>query len=417
MLNRFFRQSAIPKEYHSNFFHLYFDIAWFGVLSGSTVNFLNVYATRIGATSFQIGMIGAMAAVVSLLLAIPSGRWLENRNLRKSIFWTSVLYRIGYLMFVFLPWVFNASGQVIAIIAITFLMAIPLTPLGVGFNALFAESVPVEYRAQVAGTRNVMLAVTFMLTSLLSGYLLDAIPFPLGYQIVFAMGFIGAAMSSVHLYFIKPLAAGSAPLPSQPTTASAAQSDSSRNIASILRLDIWNTPYRTTLLALFGFHLAQYLAIPIFPIFNVRALHLTDNEIGIGTALFYLAVFLGSTQLHRLVHRLGNKQVTGLGVIGMAFYPVFIALSKNAVGFYFASVLGGAVWALAGGAYANYMLEKIPAHDRPPHLAWYNVILNIAVLVGSLVGPAISDQIGLFMALMLFGLLRFFAGAAILKWG
>src|ERR1051326_8379847 len=98
MLNRIFQQSAIPQEYHSNFLHLYFDIAWFGVLSGSTVNFLSVYATRIGATSFQIGLIGATAAVVSLVLAIPSGRWLENRNLRKSIFWTSVAYRIGYLL-------------------------------------------------------------------------------------------------------------------------------------------------------------------------------------------------------------------------------------------------------------------------------------------------------------------------------
>jgi predicted MFS family arabinose efflux permease len=63
------------------------------------------------------------------------------------------------------------------------------------------------------------------------------------------------------------------------------------------------------------------------------------------------------------------------------------------------------------------MLEHIPAHDRPTHLAWYNVILNIAVLIGSLAGPAISDQIGLFSALMLFGLFRLIAGIAILKWG
>ncbi len=417
MLNRLFRQNAIPQEYHSNFIHLYFDIAWFGVLSGSTVNFLNIYATRIGATSFQIGLIGAMAAIVSLFLAIPSGHWLEKRNLRKSIFWTSVAYRIGYLLFVLLPWVFNASGQIVAIIAVTFLMAIPLTPLGVGFNALFAEAVPNEYRAHVAGIRNVMLAITFMLTSLLSGYLLDAIPFPLGYQIVFALGFIGAAMSSVHLFFIKPLKSGNAPLPDSPLPASTTSAAPHRNISSLIRLDIWNTPYRTTLLALFGFHLAQYLAIPIFPIFNVRALHLNDNQIGIGTALFYLTVFLGSTQLHSIVHRIGNQRLTGWGVIGMGLYPIFIGLSRNAIHFYFASAVGGVVWAMAGGAYANYMLEHIPANDRPPHLAWYNMILNIAVLVGSLAGPAISDQIGLFAALMLFGILRFIAGIAILRWG
>ena len=63
------------------------------------------------------------------------------------------------------------------------------------------------------------------------------------------------------------------------------------------------------------------------------------------------------------------------------------------------------------------MLEHIPAHDRPPHLAWYNIILNAAVLIGSLGGPTIADSIGLTSALLLFAGLRFLAGFSILKWG
>ena len=56
MFNRLFRQTDIPLEYRSHFTHLYFDIGWFGVLSGSAINFLNVYAARLGASGFQIGM-------------------------------------------------------------------------------------------------------------------------------------------------------------------------------------------------------------------------------------------------------------------------------------------------------------------------------------------------------------------------
>lgn len=417
MLNTFFRQNAIPREYHSNFIHLYLDIAWFGVLSGSTVNFLNVYATRIGATGLQIGFIGAMSAVVSLCLAIPAGRWLEKRRLNHAIFWTSVLNRLGFLGFIFLPILFIESVQINAIIALTFLMAIPLTPLGIGFNALFAEAVPMEYRAHVAGIRNVMTAVAFMLTSLISGYILESVTFPLGYQLVFGIGFIGAAMSSYHLYFVRPLRKEKTSPPAQPMPAPTPQVDSPRDIAALLRLDVWMTPYRNILLGLFGFHLAQYLAIPIFPIFNVRELRLTDDEIGLGTALFYLTVFIGSTQLRKIVHRLGNKRVTGWGVVLMASYPIVIAFSQNVTQFYLASVVGGFTWSLVGGSYANYMLEHIPADDRPPHLAWYNIILNVAVLIGSLGGPAIADLIGLFSALILFGLLRILAGMAILKWG
>jgi len=420
MLTRLFRQTAVPIEYHSNFLHLYLDIGWFGVLSGSALNFLNIYATRIGATGLQIGLIGAMSAVVNLFLAIPAGRWLQTRHTGKAIFWTSVFYRLGFLPLIFLPSLFNEQSQVWAIIIMTFLMAIPLTPLGVGFNALFAEAVPSEYRAHVAGIRNVVLSIAFMATSLISGYILDRMAFPLGYQVVFGIGFIGAAMSSLHLFFIKPLQADSRINGDTQPHHSKPQPDPvqpARSALGVLRVDIWRTRFRNVLLGLFGYHLAQYLALPIFPLYNVYILKLNDNHIGIGTALFYLTVLLGSTQLRQVVHRMGNKKVTGLGVTGMALYPFFLALSHQVWHFYAVSLIGGLIWALAGGVFANYMLEHIPPHDRPAHLAWYNIVLNAAILVGSLGGPILADHLGLSSALMLFALLRFLAGVTILKWG
>jgi MFS family permease len=417
MLSKLLRLSAAPEEYRSNFLHLYLDIAWFGLLSGSAINFLNIYATRIGATAFQIGLVGAMPAMVSLFLAIPTGRWLQSQNTNKAIFWSSVFYRIGFLALVFLPVLTNASGQIWAIIAITFMMAIPLTPLSVGFNALFAESVPVEYRAQVAGIRNVMLSVTFMVSSLLSGMILEKMPFPLGYQVVFAIGAIGAAMSSYHLFFIRPLAADAVPPLSQSLPGPVVLRPYARNLATVLRLDIWKTNFSRVLIVLFAFHLAQYIAMPIFPLYNVRVLDLSDNNIGIGTALFYLTVLLGSTQLRKIAHGVGNKRLTGWSVSALALYPMLLAFSTTVWHYYGLSLVGGLVFAMVSGSYANYMLEHIPAHDRPPHLAWYSVILNAAILIGSLGGPVISDGIGLMAALLLFAALRFLAGLAILKWG
>jgi hypothetical protein len=79
--------------------------------------------------------------------------------------------------------------------------------------------------------------------------------------------------------------------------------------------------------------------------------------------------------------------------------------------------VGGFAWALVGGALANYLLEKIPASNCPPYLAWYNIALNAAILIGSLLGPVAADLIGLGTALFIFGLFRLIAGLAILKWG
>ncbi len=424
MLSGFFR-STIPKEYRSNFINLYFDMGWFGILSGSSINFLNIYAARLGASGFEIGLLGAMGAAVSLVLAIPAGHWISSQHIGKAVFWTSVFYRIGYLLWIPLPWLFGDMGQVKALIALAFLMAIPLTPLSVGFNALFAGAVPLEYRAHVVGIRNMILSVTFIISSIGSGYLLDHFPFPVGYQIVFGIGFMGAAMSSVHLYLIKPYLTGepthqsvkNPPSRNQKPAAGPERATPPRNLSSAIRFDIWQTPFRFVLLGLMGFHLAQYLALPIFPLFQVDTLHLADDQLGIGSAIFYLIVLVGSTQLRPLVQRIGHHKVTAFGVMGMGLYPFALALSHTAFDFYVVSAIGGLAWALTGGAYANYLLEHIPAGDRPAHLAWYNVVLNACVLVGSLTGPLIANQIGLVNALFLFAAARILAGIVILAWG
>ncbi|MBN1450707.1 MAG: MFS transporter [Anaerolineales bacterium] len=417
-IRRFFFPPTIPGEYRPNFTHLYLDIGWFGILSGSAINFLSVYATRLGATGLQIGLLSSMAAAVSLALAIPAGRWLESQNINKAVFRASIWYRLGYLLWIPLPWLFGEQAQVWALIVIALVMAIPLTPLSVGFNALFAASVPAQWRAHVAGVRNVAFAIAFMLSSLGSGYLLENLPFPAGYQIIFGIGFLGAAMSSLHLYFIKPLQTRDSPLPPRPQPAAIKRALSPRQqLQTAIRFDIWKTPYRSTLLVFLGFHLTQYLAVPLFPLYQVRQLHLTDDQIGIGTALFYLTVLLGSTRLNELVRNFGHKTVTGISVAGLAIYPLLLALSRNQVDFYWTSILGGLNYGILIGSYANYLLEEIPIQDRPAHLAWYYVILNTSVLIGSLTGPLISNALGLAAALILIALLRFLSGMAILKWG
>lgn len=414
---RFFDQADIPENFRANFKHLYLDIAWFGVVSGTAVNFLSVYAARLGATALQIGLLTAASAVVNLFLAIPAGHWISKRHTGKAVFWSSVLFRIGYLFWIPLPWFLDNQSQILALIVLTFLMAIPLTPLGVGFNALFAEAVPERFRARVAGTRNVTFAIAYMLTSLIAGYILKNTDFPGGYQVVFVIAAFGAAMSSYHIYHVVPLQdEGRAPQ-ADPIPVTAPGPSPRRSLVAALRMDIWKTDFKKVLLALFFFHFAHYLSAPLYSLYFVRILHLNDENIGNGTALYYLTVLIASTQLGRIVHRLGNKRVTGLGVASMATYPIMLAFSQNIFQFYALSFLNGFLFALVNGSYANYMLENIPAHDRPVHLAWYTIMFNFAVLTSTLLGPLAADVIGLAPALIAFGAARIAAGLYLLKWG
>ena len=392
-------------------------MAWFGILSGTAISFLSVYAARLGGSGFQIGLLAGTSAFVNLILAIPASQVFQKRPVGWTVFWSSVIYRIGYLLWIPLPWLFSSQGQIWALIAISLLMGIPLTVQAIGFNALFAAAVPLDWRASVAGTRNLLYSVTYMLSALGAGWLLVHLVFPVGYQVVFGIGGFAALMSSLHLFFVRIHPAASvmpdpSPLPAQdnhkkPSVLSLWQSS--------LRLDIWRTPFAGVLLAMLGLHLTQYLAIPLFPLFSVNALHLTDQSIGIGTALYYFTSVIGSTQLNRVVRRLGHRKVTGLGFMIMSFYPGLMAFIHSAYGYYFISVIGGFSWALMGSAYMNYVLENIPENDRPAHLAWYNIIFSASILVGSLVGPLIAGFIGLAAALLVAGVVRLLAGYALFK--
>lgn len=413
----------VPNAYRGIFLHLFLDIAWYGILAGSTVAFLSVYATRQGATDRQIGLISAAPALINLLFALPAGSWLSKRPLGRAVFWTSVLQRMFYLVLVPLPVLLIPGAQVWVIIAMTLLMTIPGTAMVVGFNAQFGEAVPLEWRGYVAGTRNALLSVISTVFTLISGLILDRVIFPTGYQIVFAMGIVGAGMSSLHLYLLSTKIdshPGGANEFAQPRTTAGrtlaleALALYRRGVQS-LRLDAMRGHFARIMALLFGWHLMQFMAIPTVTPYIVNHLHVSDQLIGLATGLFNMTVFVGSLKLNDVANRFGNKIVTGAGVMGLSLYPILTSLGTG--GYVAANLIGGLAWAMAGGAIYNYILENVPADDRPAHIAWYSLVSNAAILIGSLSGPAIAGIIGPALALVLFGIGRFLAGAAIMKWG
>jgi predicted MFS family arabinose efflux permease len=424
---------AIPEANRANFRNLYLDIGWFGLLNGSAMAFISIYLVRIGASAFQIGLLNAAPAVMAIALALPAGSWLKNRAIDRAVFRTAVLHRFFYLVWIPLPVLFLNEQQVDIVIAVTFLMSIPGTVLAVGFNAMYADAVPADWRAHVVGVRNALLAAVTIVTSLLCGYVLDHTFFPLNYQVVFTMGVLGAVMSSYHLHRIR-LSGGERPRTGR-NLGDMAQPGIFRTLGEALRpavawryftqvrslrpngLGILRGPYGWILLSLFLFHLTQYLAIPLFPVYWVEQLSLSDQVISLGNALFFATVFLGSTQIRRLTSHIGHRGVTALGALVMAAYPGLTAITTNVTLFLITSIVGGSAWSLAGGALSNFLLEHIPDADRPNYLAWYMLVANVAVLGGSLLGPELARLIGIVPALVVIAIGRVISAAGIWKLG
>lgn len=402
---------GVPTEIRRNLIHLYFDIGWYGVLAGSGIAFLSIFAARLGASTTQVGLVNAIPALVIILLALPAAGWLEGQSIHRSVFITSVLNRAGYLFIGLLPWFLSDKWQVWGILSVVLVMSIPGTPLQVGFNALFAAAVPNEYRGLAAGVRNAVYAITTTVTSVVAGIILNHFEFPLGFQIVFAIGFAGAMMSSFHLWKIRIVEPKKLPVARRSNESIIAQ------IKRMLRLDILRSPFKRTIIALTVFHFVQYLPVPLFPVYAVRVAEFSDLTISIGNAVFYTSMFFASTQLERFSRLKGYRWITGTGMMMLGLYPLILSTTHTAAMYYLVSLVGGSAWAFAGGTLFNYLLERVPNDDRPGHLAWFNLTANAAVLTGSLLGPIISEGTGIILALVIFAILRIVAGASILRWG
>lgn len=399
--------TALTPTLRSNFRHLYADIGWYGLLSGSTLAFLNIYAARLEASAFAIGLLTAGPGVVNLLFSIPAGRWLEGRSFIRVSFWTSLIQRLGYVAMICLPWLFADRLQVRGLVGVTVLMSIPATLLSISFNALLADVVPAGHLAEVVGRRNAVLAISMTLSTLVCGQILDRMAFPGNYQVVFGLGALGAMFSTYHLGRLRSSGApAAAPAPSGP-----------RRGVSLLHSDLLRGAYGRFMLAYLLFYTFQYLCLPLFPLAFVDTLHLTDSMIGLGNGLFYGAMFLISLRLGRMARRHGQHRLLYLSAMGLALYPVLIGLAQGVTLYLIASLVGGIVWGVLSASLVNRLIERVPEDNRPAGMAFHNLALNLGILVGSLLGPALGDWIGLEPAILLGAGLRLLAGCLLIWWG
>jgi MFS family permease len=299
-----------------------------------------------------------------------------------------------------------------AFLANALLMNIPGAMTGILGPAFLGESIPPDWRAYTIGMRNAALAAVTMIVSLVCGQILGRAAFPTGYQIVFLIGFLGAGLSIVHLARIhtytslglvgKELVADLKP-PKDP--------------GNRLRFEVLSGPFGRVLGLIFFCQFALNLAASLVPVYQVRVLNLSDGTISVGNAVFWIVYFFSSILTGRLASRVSQKTITGLGIALAAAGLVIFALSFNPWIYFFNQMVGGFGWGLLNSGQVNYILAKIPASDRPAYLTWFNLAGNLALLIGSLLGPVVAGWTGLMVALMIVAGFRLASSVALQKWG
>jgi MFS family permease len=411
-LPRLFRASASPAEMNAR--HMIADIIWFGLVMGSTLTFQVVYATRLGATPFQISALTAGPALVNMLLTLPLGRWLEGRLLVPTVFWVSVVYRLAFVFITLLPLLGGATTQIWLMIAITLVAAAPQTALTIAFNNMFAELVPNEQRMRLVNIRNAMLALFATTTTLICGQILEQLPFAVNYEVVFFIGIVGSVMSGYHLGRLRSsVRAGEKQ--TRPVIERRFVPRVSREGWQRLRQNAGT--FMPFLGAMGLFHLGQFAIVPILTPYWIRVANLTDGQVAAVNAAFFLSNFIAALIVTRWLDRIGPRRAFLLGASGMVFYAIFTGLSQNFVLLLLTQIWGGAIWPAAGVGSYNRVLEVCPVQNRATHLAAYNFVLNSGMLFGPLLASQVTEFSNLTTAMFVGAGLRLIGWLALLRWG
>ena len=422
---------AMTALQRSNFNHLYGDVIWYGVLTGTAIAFLNVYAARLGATAFQIAFIASAPAVVNLLLSLPIARWLDQRPLHGPVYRSALYHRLPYFLIATLPFWLAASSQPLALAVITLIMAVPGTAFAIGFNAQYAQIVPPEWRLLISGRRMALVAASITISALLAGQVLDHIPFPLNYQVMFVLGAIGGLVTTYHVASLRVAQPDAAP-PARNADRGLLEGGSAvgllralspmrsssglrflmrGNGRPLLRWDLLRSSYARLMFAYLIFYTAQFMPVALFPILFVNDLLFTDGTISIASTIFHGAMVVSSLQIGRLTSRFGFRTVILAAALIYGAHPLLSALAIGAKTIWLGALIGGSGCGLCLSALNTHLMDRAEEADRPAYMALHNLVLNLGILMGVLLGPLLAQVASVRVGLAASGLLMFASGA------
>lgn len=395
-----------------------------GVASALAVNmvhpFIGIYALRLGATTAQLGLLSSMPALFSLACVIPGGRLLARARSRQRVtFLLVAASRAFFLAYALAPLFERPAGAWFLVFAFG-MTSLPATLAAVSFQSLVADVLTPRSRARALAYRAGLGSLTGIVPLLGIGLLLDRLPYPGGYQLVFAAAFAVGLAEGLLLLRLReaPVAPGGARgdgprspageasrIPSGETAAGRSHDPSLREILRHREFPAFAT-------AAFVLHLGWSMGGPLFTKYRVQVMGADNAWISAFAAAESLAAVATAVYWARLGEHRGHRRVLWWAAAGVAG-NVWLLAAVTAL------PLGTipAVWAGVFNTGTNLMLfnsllEMIPSGRRTGYLAYYAAAVNTAALVGPMLGVLLVDVAGIQPALCITGLVR--AGGGLL---
>ncbi len=384
---RWLRFHQLSAE-NRNIAYFTIDTALQGLMMGGIFGFLSVFVVRLNASNLLVSLLTSLPAIVMALSSIPAGRIVEQqRDLVRYTNRVRISHRASFLLIAALPF-FAHKGLAEIIVVIWALKSIPATLLESSWMAVVADVIPAERRARVNGIRWAILSVVTAISTAAFGYILDRLPFPLNYQIVFFVSFVGGVAG---IYFfgqlripenVPPVREKSVAIPFMQRVRTYVRA---MNAPAFVKYEIAATVLR------FGVNLPSAL----YTIYWIRNLGASDLWIGWQATAGKLALIVGYIVWGRLISRKGYRAPLLICSTLLGLYPVLTGLAQDQLWLPLIALVQGFFSTGIDIAFFDTLLTVSPIERRPSFVALNTMLASLTIFVAPLVGGLLADWIGI----------------------
>ncbi|MHB1318009.1 MAG: MFS transporter [Anaerolineae bacterium] len=385
--NQFLRP-VTPED--RNVRRLLVHTALFGVVNGGVLSFLPVLLARLGASAVAISLLTALPALITIGFAIPAGsivsRWVHPGKMSARNFY---LLRLSY-PFIAVAALLDPRIAPWLIVGIWGLTAIPGTLGNTAFYDVLAESIPATRRAAVNGARWALLFLVSGISVSAFGQLLTRVAWPTNYMLLFAVSFV-VGMVSIYIYSRLEIP------PRQVRPVVHERRPWRERLADLLVPFRARRGFGAYSLVTLAMRIGFFLPAGLFSLFMVNTLQVSDAWIGGRTTVESVAMTAGYYFWGRMAGRAGKRRMLAwLGIaVGVGFALVASASTDALFFMYIAAVLIGFFVTAGDVSLFEWLIEIMPADDRPRYVAMNTLLMNVVAFGAPMLGAAIAEAAGI----------------------
>ena len=369
--------------------------------------FTNMYATRLGATATEIGLISSGPQFFAMLLLIPASLLASrSENSRRPVEISALLTGAFYGLAASAPFMGPAAIPVL-ILFISLGNALQNVYNSVWQN-YFSTAVPVTRRNRAFSFRTSLTFLAAMISVLSAGKVLSLAADDLSrirlYQICYALAFVAALVQ----FFL---------LRRSPEGERSAKNTQFKVLKQAFRQLLANKRFSVFAAIVLFFHAGWYMGWPLFFLTQVHYCGADESWLSLTTVSGSLMQLLTVRKCSSLIERRGSHTGLIVGMLGLCFSPFFclIAISMPAAvrmpTLLVLNMLVCATFPSFTMSLLHRLLAEIPQEDRNLNLAIFNTgILAVnalmqmsAIWVYQLGG---ENLVGMIIAQLICGTLR-----------